>query len=536
MTSSPSSAPSARRRLGGLIASTATAGALVAGTITLAAAPAQAASISGWGSAPVGVPQTITITGMSQGGTLNGSCTDAGEPFIATINGVQQPIQNVPVANGTAIITYIPAVAGAASWTFGSGGGIGSCELVTGAAMSITQTNTVSVVSAPTTAATGQPTVVNVLVTSSGTSNYVPTGSVRLNTGLGVNITTMGLTPSFSNGVVNPQAPAGATPNSSFAFYRWTPPSDGTYTFQSVYSGDANARTSTSQVDTLLATPSGGTIALRAPGVATVGTPIALSATVFPTATTQGSVGFTLNNQPISASIPLVNGTANFTWTPTTPGTFNLGANYMTNDGRSGSAAPSPITIAAGPVRTDSITLIQPGVGPWSPNGVYTLGNGTSFTFQTSTLSGAAVTLADSGPCNLQGSTLTIDTGAGSQCILTASSPGGPGYAPISQSYTILTASGAQTARFAAPASGSTLQRGRTVRLATPAQDQTNAGQVITWRVLNNSRNVCTLRFRANGAVNLQAKSRGTCNVRATAPAVPGQWNQFQQNLQYRVR
>lgn len=531
MTSSPSS----RRRLGGFITRAAAAGALVVGTVGLAAAPAQASDQpTGWGSGPVGVPQTIRITGMTNPST-GGLCTDPGEPFIPTINGVQQPTQNVPVANGTANITYIPAVAGAATWTFG-GTMIGSCELVQGAAMSITQTNTVTVVSAPTTAATGQPTVINVLVTSAGTSNYVPTGTVRLNTGLGVNITTMGLTPSFSNGALNPQAPAGATPNSSFAFYRWTPPADGSYTFQAVYSGDANARTSPSQVDTLLATPSGGTIALRAPGVATVGTPIALSATVFPTATTQGSVGFTLNNQPISASVPLVNGTANFTWTPTAAGTFNLGANYMTTDGRSGSAAPSPITIAAGPVRTDSITLIQPGVGPWSPNGVYTLGNGTSFTFQTSTLSGAAATLADSGPCNLQGNTLTIDTGNGSQCILTASSPGGPGYAPISQSYTILTASGTQTARFAAPASGSTLQRGRTVRLATPAQDQTNAGQVITWRVLNNSRNVCTLRFRANGAVNLQAKARGTCNVRATAPAVPGQWNQFRQNLQYRVR
>lgn len=519
------------RRMSGFAAS-----ALLLGTVGLATAPAaNAASITGWGSAPVGVPQTITITGM-QAPNQGGQCTDAGEPFTATINGVQQPVQNVPVANGTAIITFIPRTAGAASWTFGAGGGLGSCELVTGSAMSITQTPTVSVVSAPTTAATGQPTVVNVLVTAAGTSNYVPTGSVRLNTGLGVNITTMGLTPSFSNGVVNPQAPAGATPNSAFAFYRWTPPSNGTYTFQSVYSGDQNALASTSQVDTVLATPSGGTIALNAPGTATVGTPIALTATVFPTATTQGSVGFTLNNQPISASIPLVNGVASFTWTPTSPGTFTIGANYMTTDGRSGSAGGSPITISAGPATTDSITLVQPGVGPWSPNGVYTVPNGASFTFQVSTLSGATATLKDAGPCNLQGYTLTIDTGAGSQCILTATSPGGPGFAPTSQSYTILTNAGTQTAALAAPATGSTLQRGRTVRLETPAQGKTNAGQLIDWRVLNNSRNVCRLRFPSNGAVTLQVQSRGVCNVRATAPAVPGQWNSFVQNFQYRVR
>ncbi len=525
-----------RRRLGGLLVRAGAASALILGTVGLAAAPAaNAAEISGWGSAPVGVPQTITITGMTAP-SQSGMCTDAGEPFTPTINGVQQPVQNVPVANGTAIITFIPRTAGAASWTFGAGSNPGSCTLVIGPAMSISQTPTVSVVSAPTTAATSQPTAVSVLVTAAGTSNYVPTGSVRLNTGLGVNITTMGLTPSFSNGAINPQAPAGATPNSSFAFYRWTPPSTGTYTFQSVYSGDANALASTSQVDTVLATPSGGTIALNAPGIATVGTPIALTATVFPTATTQGSVGFTLNNAPISASIPLVNGVASFTWTPTSPGTFNIGANYMTNDGRSGSAAASPISISAGPASTDGITLIQPGVGPWSPNGVYTLTNGTSFTFTVSTLSGAQATLKDAGPCNLQGNTLTIDTGNGSQCILTASSPGGPGFAPISQSYTILTTSGNQTAALAAPATGSTLQRGRTVRLETPAQGKTNAGQLVEWRVLNNSRNVCRLRFPANGSVTLQTQARGVCNVRATAPAVAGQWNRFVQKFQYRVR
>lgn len=518
----------ARRAFTGVVA-----GATVATSLALATPAANAATISGWASGPAGVPQTITVTNISSGGTQDGQCNDASEPFVATINGVAQPQQNINVVNGNATITYIPARAGAATWTLGTGA-IGGCDLVTGAAMSITQTPTVTVVSAPNTVTTGQPTVINVLVTAAGTSNIVPTGSVRLNTGLGVNITTMNLTPSFSGGTINPQAPAGATTNSSFAFYRWTPPSNGTFTFQSVYSGDSNAVTSTSAIDTVLSTPSGGTISLNAPNAATVGVPISISATVFP-AGSQGSVGFTLNGQPISASVPLVNGVATFTWTPTAAGNASLGANYMTNDGRSGSAQPQPIAISAGPGQTDSITLVQPGFGPWSPNGVYTLGNGTSFTFQTSTLSGAPVTLSETGPCNLNGATLTIDTGFG-QCNLVASSPGGPGYAAARVGYTISMVPGTQTARLAAPQSGATLQRGRTVRLETPAQGQTNAGQEIEWRVLKNSRNNCRLRFRASGAVTLQLQRAGQCNVRATAPGVADSWNPFRLDLRYRIR
>ena len=521
------------RRIRGILGRGAVAGAIVLGSIGLAAAPASAqAVITGWAAGPVGVPQTIVITGIAQP-IAGGLCTDQSEPFNATINGVPQTQINTNVVNGNATITFIPAIAGAASWSFGSGESVGGCEVVQGTAMSITQTSTVTVVSAPNTAATGQSTVINVLVTSAGTSQYVPTGSVRLNTGFGVNINTMGLTPSWSGNTINAQAPPGATRNSSFAFLRWTPPADGTYTFQAVYSGDANAVTSTSQVDSLLATPTGGTIAFHAPATATVGVPMAMSASIFP-ANSAGSAGFTLNGAAISASVPFVNGVANFTWTPTAAGNFTLGVNYMTNDGRSGSTSQA-LVVVAGPVQTDQITLVQPGFGAWSPNGVYTLGNGTAFTFQTSTLSGAAVTLTDTGPCNLSGNNLVIDTGAG-QCNIVASSPGGAGFAPVKVGYTILMVPGTQTARLAAPANGSSFQRGRTVRLENPAQGQTNAGQTIQWRVQPNSRNICRLRFPANGAVNVQLQRAGNCNLRATAPAVPNAWNAFNLALRYRVR
>lgn len=524
-----------RTRLPRALMTAVAAGAVAIAGMTLGAAPASAAAaISGWGSGPVGVPQTITITGISNGGTQDGVCTDASEPFVATINGVvQQPTLNANVVNGTAQITYAPAVAGAASWTFGSGG-IGGCVVAVGSAVSIIPTPTVTVVSAPNTTVTGQSTVINVLVTSAGASNYVPTGSVRLNTAFGVNITSMGLTPSFSGNNLNPQAPPGATRNSSFAFLRWTPPSNGTFTFQAVYGGDANSTGSTSSVDTVLATPNGGTLTISAPNTATVGVPVAISANIFPT-TSVGSAGFTLNGAPISASVPFVNGTATFVWTPTAAGTGSLGANYTTNDGRSGSAISQPIAVQAGPITSDSITLVQPGFGPWTPGTTHALANGTSFTFQASTQSGSPVILSDTGPCNLVGLQITIDTGAG-QCNIVAKSAGGPGFAPVAYGYTVVMVPGTQTAQLAAPATGATLQQGRTQRLQNAAQGQTNAGQPLRWTVLSNSRGICRLRFPSSGAVNLQLQSRGTCNVRATAPAVPDAWAAYRLDLRYRVR
>lgn len=522
-------------RLRRALAAAAAAGAVAIAGIGVGAAPANAATtISGWGSGPVGVPQTITITGMSNGGTQGGLCTDPSEPFVATINGVVQPQINAIVLNGNAQVTFAPAVAGAASWTFGGGAGIGGCQVVTGPAMSIIPTPTVTVVSAPNTTVTGQSTVINVLVTSAGASSYVPTGNVRLNTAFGVNITQMNLTPSFSGNTLNSQAPPGATRNSSFAFLRWTPPSNGTFTFQAVYSGDANATASTSSVDTVLATPTGGTLAISAPNTATVGVPVAISASIFPT-NSVGSAGFTLNGAPISASVPFVNGTATFVWTPTAAGTGSLGANYTTNDGRSGSAASQPIAVQAGPISSDSITLIEPGFGPWTPGTTHTLGNGTSFTFQASTLSGSPVTLSDTGPCNVVGLEVTIDTGSG-QCNIVAKSAGGPGLAPVAYGYTVLIVPGTQTVRLAAPATGTTLQIGRTERLQNASQGRTNANQPLRWTVLQNSRDICRLRFPNSGAVNLQLRSRGTCNVRATAPAVPNAWAAYRLDLRYRVR
>ncbi|MDO8307817.1 MAG: Ig-like domain repeat protein [Actinomycetota bacterium] len=490
-----------------ILASGAAIAAVVLGSLTAVAAPAQAASASGFGNGTVGVPQVVNALGICPSAQLTLSATYA--------NGVQ--VSSAPVwadINGNATITWTPTIAGTiTSASIGS-----TCTPVLLGAAVISSTPTATLISAPNTAQVGVPTQITVTVQSQSPSSYQPTGTVVVRDGNGNVLITMGLTPNSVNG-------------QSFAYWRWTPPTTGNFLFQATYSGDANAQASVSPVDIVAATGSGGTITLTAPGTMTIGVPTLLTATVVPS-TVQGSVGFTLNGAPISASVPLVNGVANFTWTPTVAGSVVLGANYMTNAGGSGSTTDR-VTIAAGPAQQDFITLTQPGYGTWAPNGTYTLGNGTVFTFGASTLSGAPVALTESGPCQVSGLTLTIDTGSG-QCSLVAKSAGGPGYAPTTQGYLIVMVPGQQTAVLAAPNSGR-FSNGRTIRLQNPSQGATNAGQNVTWRVTNGG-NRCRIAYPASGAVNLRLQRTGNCTVVASAPAVPNAWSSFRLQRQYTIR
>ena len=494
------------RRFRGILIATGAATALGLGALTGAAGPANAAIGS------------CAISGNSNFGTIgqlqvlnNNNCNDAQNVLITFANGAAQ---TVPVFNGAGTVAtanWTPTQIGLANLALqGVDGTTGTLTTST-----IQQTQTTTTISAPNTAQVGTPTQITVTVQSNSPSNYQPTGTVTVRDGNGAVITTMGLTPGTGNG-------------QSFAYWRWTPPTQGTFIFQAAYSGDSNAVASTSPVDVISATPSGNTITLAAPGTMTQGTPVVLTATVIPW-NVQGSVGFTLNGQPISASVPLVNGVATFTWTPNVVGRVTLGANYMTNGGRSGSTS-DPVTIVPGPVSVDSITLTQPGFGNWAPNGVYTLGNGTSFTFQAATLSGAQVTLKNTGACSNNGLTLTIPVGSGT-CNLVATSPGGAGYAPVSQGYTVNMVPGQQTATLAAPNSGR-FSTGRTIRLQNPAQGRTNAGQTVRWRVTSGG-NRCRITYPSNGAVNVQLRKRGQCTVVASASAVANQWAAFRLQRTY---
>lgn len=483
-----------------------TAMAALAALLPLAPASAVGGcAISGSSNGFIGQTQVLSVT----------NCNNSTSVVATFANGSSQdiPIGTTSGPNGQAVWT--PNQVGVANLSLNGSPFAGVLAVAT-----IRQVPTQTTISAPNLAQVGVPTQITVTVQSQSPSSYVPTGQVVVRDASGAVITTMGLTPTSG---INGQ---------SFAFWRWTPPASGTFTFQATYNGDTNAQGSTSPIDLVTATPSGNTISLTAPGTMTQGVPALLTATVIPL-NVQGSVGFTLNGAPISASVPLVNGVATFLWTPKVAGTVTLGANYMTNGGRSGSTSDT-VTIAAGPTSPDAITLVQPGVGPWAPNGVYTLGNGTRFTFAASTLSGSPVKLTiTDGPCAVNGLALSITGGSG-QCSLVARSAGSAGYQPVSQTYTIVAAPGTQTAALAAPPSGR-FPVGRSIRLQNPSQGVTNAGQNISWRITQGG-NRCRLRFPSNGAVNVQLQRAGQCTVVAQARAVSGQWNAFRLQRNYTAR
>jgi hypothetical protein len=479
-------------RVRGTLVRAAAASALLLGTVGLAVAPAQAVggcSIS---------PATMNVTiGVSQ--TLNVvDCNNSGQVGVTYANGAAP--QTLPVYPGVAdnaLASWVPTSTGAASLSLS-----GSVYAIA----NVAQTPTTTAVAAPNNAKVGTATQITVTIQSNSPSAYAPTGQVVVKDINGATLATLGLTSGPGNG-------------QSYAYYWWTPATAGTYTFQATYSGDTNAIKSVSPQDVVIATPSGSPITLTNPAQMTQGVPVTLSATVYPT-TVQGSVGFTLNGAPISASVPLVNGVANFVWNPNVVGAVTIGANYMTNGGGSGSTS-NKVTIVAGPVSQDVITLTQPGFGSWAPNGTYTVTNGTTINFTATTLSGAAVTLSETGPCQVSGLTLVVNT-SNTTCNLVANSPGGNGYAPVKYGYTVSTGLGQQTAVLAAPISGR-VNVGKTLTLESPAQGDTNAGQNIVWKVTK-GKTICALGFPKSGSVTLKIKKRGQCTVRGNAPGVPNVW------------
>ncbi len=483
---------------------------LATGAIAIASPAAHAASsLSGPTSANVSQQVTYTF-----------SSPPAGNLVLEDTNGQNYAYQTAGFGDPNAYFTFVTSLNAQNLTLFiadqNSGAVLSnSVNLTIGGVVATTTT-----ISAPNTATLGQSITITATVTSAGGSQYNPPGQVRITDANNATITTMGLT----NGPGSGQ---------SFAYFRWTPKTAGTYLFIATYvpSAGSLATGSTSIQDSLIATPSGNTISISAPPTLSLGTPVTLIATVYPS-NVQGSVGFTVNGSPISASIPISNGSAAFTWTPNVGGKITLGASYTTNIGGSGST--SEVVTVSAPTATDVITLVQPGWGAWANGGSYNMGNGSNFAFQASTLSGAPVSLTETGPCQISGLTLSVNSGSGN-CNMKASSPGGNGYAGVTYGYNINLVPGIQTAKISAPPSGR-FKVGRVLVLESPNVVDTNAGQNIDWKIKKGGKKYCTLLYPNTGAVTLRMKNKGTCTVIGKAPGISGQWQPFKTARNYTGR
>ena len=462
--------------------------------------------LSGDGTIPCGSVQapTVTMTG-NQGGT---SFT-LGTATFSTCTG-----QNYQYT-----YKWIPSVADV--WYIAASSSGASSNAVRAA---ISPVGTTTTLSAPNTAKAGSPTSLTATVTANGGSQLSAPGTVQFAIQGGGNIGA----PVALNGAV----PATASIN-------WTPATTGQVSVIATYiPGKTNNITSTtcgssctSKADVVQVTNTGVNIFLQNPPQLTAGVPASITAVVS-VSPPSGSATFTVNGSVIGSNVPVQsNGQVSATWTPPGPGNYTVAVNLTGNNGVTGSAQET-VSVGSGPTGPDTITVTPVGSGSWSPNVAYPFTNGSSVTINASSASGAPVTLTEAGPCGFANNIVTATQGSG-QCRIVASSPGGNGLAPATATYILNLQPGVQAPTLNPPPSGR-YNSGKTITLEGPGNAATNAGNSIRWKVTSGASS-CKLQFKNNGAVKLRFASKGKCNVRGIAPAVPGQWSKMKLTRHYRV-
>ena len=176
------------------------------------------------------------------------------------------------------------------------------------------------------------------------------------------------------------------------------------------------------------------TVALRFPPMLYVGTPTVLGAQTG-TGITAGSASFLFDGIGVVGSTP-TNSTGGVaaTWTPTASGVHTISTEFSSDDGRFSGTSSQVVNIQ--PAKSqDTITVSPQGDAPWNPGLPISVKAGSNTLLSASAASGATVVLSETGPCVINGSTMTALSPG--QCVLTATSPGSASITGASATYTI---------------------------------------------------------------------------------------------------
>ena len=467
----------------------------------------------------VGVPQNIVITASVDGGAC-GSIQAPAATVLASTGSSTQILGTATFSRcvGTTFqytFQWLPAATTIVYVTSqvadGTSNAIRSAIVAVPTTTRITLANVVTV---------GRPTPVTASVTANNGSLASPQGSIQFSVVGGGNIG-------------GPIPLNNAVPSTTQI--QWTPAVLGSQSLIATYiPSSANftcGTTCVSAPDTTQVTDTGVKMFLADPPAFSVGIPSIITA-VISVVPPSGVVRFTVNGANIGSAPVQGNGQATVTWTAQAPGTVSIGA-LWSGQGNQSATSQEVVLVNAGPIGNDQIRVVTTNGTVLTPGASYQLANGSVVTYTATTASGSPATFTETGPCTLTGNTLTVTQGNG-QCRVTANSAGGNGLTPTSGTVTVNLVPGTQAPRGNVRASGR-VNRGDTVTIVTSANNVTNAGQRMTWRVTSGSR-FCELRFPSNGNIRLRAVRNGDCDVRGTAPAVDGQWNRLVINRTYRVR
>jgi len=384
---------------------------------------AQAAGVSGanWVATPngvVGVQELIVLKAPKLKGqvvTIN----------LTAPNGTGTSGQTVVNSVGFASLAWTPSQAG--TWTVTPTGAASSAG-TTAVAVAAMPTSTSLMVAGE----VGAGVLTSVVVSVSAVGGSIaPSGRVTVRDQFAHVVTSGDLTPGSSVGqsVVN---------------LPWTPSANGvalTATFEPSTTAFGGSVSSTEQ-------PVVGPqqqVSIRMPSTMYVGKTAKLEAVIAPDVP-NGSAAFTLSianvtSYPMGGSFPVTltwgqtNGVGSAPWTPTQAGVQTVNVSFSTGNFSISAQDTQVVKVQPAPT-ADIVTLTAGGVGPWAPGAVGTLKAGTSVALSGASTSGAPVTLSTTGPCTLNGDTLTV-LSVGS-CTVTAASLGNNGsLVPATSDYTI---------------------------------------------------------------------------------------------------
>lgn len=452
----------------------------------------------------VGVQQTIDAQVSTSGVGGTGTVTFSANGQVIGTDDVG------PTLGYTAEVNWTPSAAGGrvnVTASF-SGGGDDSTSVY------ISTVSTQTTLSSPGSAASGSTVTLTAQVFAKSGS-YVPTGTVTFYRSSGG---------SLGNGNLNGQGTA------TLAYPLGN--ASGNVSFYAKYNGDSNAKASNNSATTTTKVSSqGSSVTLSVPQTNYLNTAVPLTATISPSTGT-GTVTFTVSGKTVGTA-NVSGGSAAVTWVPTSTGNPKVVATYSGGNGVTGSSDSKTVAVAQA-LKADSISIDPVGTqGPVLNGQTFVLANGASVQTQNSSASGLPVSVAVVGPCAYNPGTSTFSVqGVGGKCTVVASTAGGNGFAPGKLTFYVSTTTGAQTAKVAAPKSGS-YKLGKKLTLAT-AGTVTNLNQAIAWKVKSGSAN-CKI-IKAKGAVKLKLVKRGKCTVWGTAPAIGTQWSAYQISRKYTVK